>query len=61
MDTSKEYTIQEIRKAFWDTFHRSGEIWFNYLGTKEENENSTEWEWDDFEKNLRGSKERLDR
>ena len=25
----KIFTIKEIKKAFWDTFHKSGDLWFS--------------------------------
>ena len=28
----KKYTLNQIKKAFWEQFHKSGELWFNYLG-----------------------------
>lgn len=46
--TEKTYTIEEIKKAFWSNFHKSGETWFDYLGTDEENDASTNEEWDSF-------------
>jgi hypothetical protein len=46
------YTIEEIKKAFWKTYHESGEIWFDYLGTDEQNERSTQGGWEDFLENL---------
>jgi len=54
MDEDKKYTIEEIKGAFWAIFHKSGETWFNNLGTDEENENSTESEWNDFVYELKG-------
>ena len=46
------YSKEDIKKAFWETFHKSGELWFNYLGTDEENESSTESKWEQFLDNL---------
>lgn len=28
----KKYTFIQIKRAFWETFYQSGEVWFNYLG-----------------------------
>jgi len=25
------YTIEEIKRAFWAQFHKSGELWFSYF------------------------------
>jgi hypothetical protein len=44
----KTFSLDEIKKAFWDEFHKSGELWFNYLGTEEKNESSTESYWNSF-------------
>jgi hypothetical protein len=49
----ENYTIEQIKKAFWETFHESGELWFNYLGTDEDNNESTDNEWLDFKENLK--------
>jgi hypothetical protein len=48
------FTLEEIRRAFWLQFHKSGELWFNYLGTPEENEASTRSGWQEFEEALTG-------
>ena len=45
--------LEIIKKAFWDTFNESGEIWFDYLSSKEDNNSSTNSEWINFEENLR--------
>jgi len=52
-----KFSIQDIEKAFWNTFHQGGEIFFSYQGSEEENESSTtEW-WNDFKQSLeRGKK-----
>ena len=44
--TDQLFTIEQIKEAFWHEFHKSGEIWFNYLGTEEENEDSTRCKWE---------------
>ena len=48
MPEEKKYTLEEIKKVFWEEFHRNGECWFNYLGTDEENEASTDSYWQSF-------------
>ena len=44
----KLYTILQIKEAFWKQFHLSGELWFNYLGNDEDNQDSTNSEWEQF-------------
>jgi len=39
------YTLKQIRDAFYAVFHLSGEQWFNYLDTDEENNSCTEAHW----------------
>ncbi len=43
-----KFSEEQIKAAFWKEFHKSGELWFNYLGTDKENENSTEASWLEF-------------
>lgn len=50
--SEKTYTLEQIKKAFWSQFHESGELWFNYLGSHEENEGSTKIAWKDFVEDL---------
>ncbi len=46
-DTSR--IIQKsLRDAFWKEFHKSGELWFDYLGTEDECQQCTEQAWNDF-------------
>lgn len=45
---NKTYRLEQIKQAFYNNFHKSGEKWFNYLGSDEENNRSTEYEWKDF-------------
>jgi len=56
MDTPKLYTLDQIKDAYWRTFHRAGELWFPYgLETpeaKEECEETTERHWEDFKEHL---------
>ena len=49
----KNFTLQEIKEAFWRTFHESGEIYFDYLSDDENNNRSTEEEWEDFLEELK--------
>jgi hypothetical protein len=49
----ERYTLKEISVAFGKTFHRSGEAFFDYMGTEEECEVSTKWYWEEFVENLK--------
>jgi hypothetical protein len=46
------YTLEQIKKAFWEEFHESGELWFDYLGHEEENTECTNSYWDSFVETL---------
>ena len=46
------YTEEQIKKAFYETFHEIGEVFFNYLDTPEDNKASTEIEWKEFREHL---------
>lgn len=46
-------TEEQVKAAFWKTFHKAGELYFNYLGSEEECEESTRWQWEEFLENLR--------
>lgn len=46
------FTLFEIRRAFFESFHESGELWFDYLGSPQENLESTEKYWIEFEEKL---------
>ena len=46
------YSLAVIRAAFWETFHESGERWFSYLMTPEQNATHTEHGWEEFAENL---------
>lgn len=48
----KTYTRDEIKKAFWDTFHGYGEIFFTYLGNEKERNECTNYYWKDLESAL---------
>jgi len=52
-DESKTYTVDQIKEAFWKTFHKQGEFGFNYFGTDEQNEDSTRCEWTELLEHLR--------
>ncbi len=48
-----KYDIEDIKKAFWKTFHAQGELWFPYFkNTPKENQAATESEWEEFTHNL---------
>ncbi len=44
----KAYTIEEIKAAFWNMFHMSGEYWFEHRSSDERNSASTESFWKEF-------------
>ena len=46
------YSLNVIRAAFWATFHESGEKWFNYLSTPEQNAEYTQGSCEEFMENL---------
>jgi len=49
-----KYNLSIIKKAFWKTFHESGELWFGYFSEhKKENQENTEFEWKEFVENLK--------
>lgn len=50
--TEKTFTLSQIKQAYWAKFHESGELWFDYLGSEEENEEATNDNWDEFLKEL---------
>lgn len=50
----KTYTIEQIKEAFWAEFHETGELWFDYLGTDETNNNSTSSHFQGFLERLQG-------
>jgi len=50
--SKKKYSEEQIKKVYWKCFHKSGELWFNYLGTKKENQESTESHWFEFKEEL---------
>ena len=51
----KEYTLLEIKIAFWNKFHRSDENWFdNWPDNEEQNQYCTETYWREFLYELTG-------
>ncbi len=48
LEEDPTFKLSEIRAAFWEEFHKSGETFFTYLGTPEENTKCTETRWDSF-------------
>ena len=47
------YTEEQIKKAFWDTFHRSGEWWFPHRDEDERGDNEeTQGNYDIFKEQL---------
>ena len=51
---SNKYTLEEIKKAFWATFHERGELFFPYahLGDEKEKDEAVQLYWEDFIKHL---------
>lgn len=49
------WTTEEVRAAFWKTFHKQGEIFFDYLGGEEAADRCTDEFWREFVENLDGS------
>lgn len=48
-----DYSIIEIRKAFFKTFHKSGELYFDYISSEEHCLECTENFYEEFEENLK--------
>lgn len=53
-ENNQTYTKEEIKQAFWDTFHRAGDVWFDYLSDEERCNRSTFSGWMEFYENLTG-------
>lgn len=51
-ESEKTFTIAQIRQAFWQRFHKKGEMFFSYLGDEQENQEATETSWEFFAKEL---------
>lgn len=49
----EEYTIDQIKCAFWEVFHESGELWFSCFGTEEDKQSYTMDYWNDFVEELK--------
>lgn len=57
-----DYSINEIRQAFWNTFYARGEFWFGSLGfaqnvnerdrAMKDAEENTQCYWNEFVENL---------
>jgi len=53
------YSTEEIKAAFWDKFHQSGESWFPYWeDQEEENTKVTNEHWQSFLSYLKVVKEK---
>lgn len=48
----KSFTLSEIQRAFFENFHESGEYWFDYMGSPQENQDTTEYYWKEFKEKL---------
>ena len=48
------YTLDEIKRAYWSAFHKSGETFFDYLHDEKDCEESTFSYFVDFVKELTG-------
>lgn len=55
--SEKTYTLEQIKKAFWSQFHEAGELFFDYLGSHEENERCTVSTWEDFCEDLESAQQ----
>jgi hypothetical protein len=53
MAGTESFTVEEVRAVYWDYFHEAGELWFNYLGTPEENAEETRKGCEGFIESLR--------
>jgi hypothetical protein len=51
----KSFTISQIKAAFWEQFHKAGELWFDYLGSEEDNQSCTNGSWEEFLESLEKS------
>ena len=48
----RDYSLTDVKRAFWEMFHEAGEVWFSNLGTPEENTRNTEQAWNEFQTSL---------
>jgi len=46
------YSLEEIRKAFWLTFHKSGEVFFDFM-SEESAISTTQCVWEAFQDGLK--------
>lgn len=60
--SERVWTEAEIEEAFWATFHRKGELFFNYLDSEAINAESTKDYWLDLKTMLlaQGEKSRTE-
>jgi hypothetical protein len=49
------FTMEEIKAAFWATFHERGEVWFDYLSDEQSCQEATEGQWEDFKEALQNA------
>ncbi len=54
------FTLKQIKAAFWQEFHKSGERFFKYCETDEKSEESTRAIWSDFFDALQNPKPKED-
>ena len=54
----RDYSLADVKRAFWKMFHEAGEVWFFNLGTPEENTCHTEQGWQVFQDGLVASPEK---
>ena len=45
----RDYSLTDVKRAFWKMFHEAGEVWFSNVGTPEQNTGKTEQAWNEFE------------
>lgn len=50
--SQKTYTMEQIKDAFFKEFHKSGEVFFDYLGDDLSSHESTQAIFDDFAERL---------
>jgi hypothetical protein len=49
---TNDQILSAAKQVFFDMFHQSGQWFFDYLGTEEENTQSTQTNWEEFEERL---------
>jgi len=55
---NNSYTLEDIKTAFWETFHKQGELFFSYSGIEERDNADTEYYWNELLDSLAGVDER---